>query len=86
MVYGLVGPEHPLEGRGGFFPVWQDPAGECNDLNNGRRVDPPHFSRSSGDHPAGGLSGITPAVSLGKSKNPERNSCHSLRACLSKEA
>ena len=44
MVYEFVGPNTPLEGRSGFFPVWQDPAGECNYLNNGRRVDLPHFS------------------------------------------
>jgi hypothetical protein len=44
MVYELVGPNTPLEGPGGFFPVWQDPAGEYYYLNNGRRVDLPNFS------------------------------------------
>jgi hypothetical protein len=79
-------PEHPWKGavassRYGKTP----PASATTSTTAGGwiyRTSP----RSSGDHPAGGLSGITPAVSLGKSKNSERNSCHSLRACLSKEA
>jgi hypothetical protein len=44
LVYQLVGPNTPLEGPGGFYPVWQDPTGAYYYLNNARRVDLPNFS------------------------------------------
>jgi hypothetical protein len=44
LVYEFVGPNTPLEGPGGFFPVWQDATGAYYYLNNGRRVYLPNFS------------------------------------------
>jgi hypothetical protein len=43
-VYQLIDANTPLEGPGGFFPVWQDQSGAYYYLNNGRRVDLPDFS------------------------------------------
>lgn len=45
LVYELIGANTAIEGPGGFFPVWQDPAGEYYYLNNGHRVDLPNFAR-----------------------------------------
>jgi len=45
LVYEFVGPNTPLEGPGGFFPVWQDATGAYYYLNNGRRVYLPNFSQ-----------------------------------------
>jgi hypothetical protein len=43
-VYQFVGPNTPLEGPGGFFPVWQDRTGAYYYLYNGQRVNLPNFS------------------------------------------